>query len=255
MALSTKLWPVLTLRFGVLQNSHKPNEAVLLGLLYRSAALRKFSLCHNPTRNTLSNISLANVWHHELLNPSGSILNKASIWFSIRVLRVKSTRFANVAAKNCEDQIIEPIYRSFQISLSGFLIKQLIGVQYLVHTVSIFAVPGYNMVEYRQSNKRSPLKILLKYVKRTFMQSSANGCIDPSKPPAEADLCAALLFFPFLRKLVPVSPSQFQASASQNGGRDFMTWHYPHTKIRIALMVSEKSKPNILTELYSQGIH
>ncbi len=70
----------------VLQNSHKSNEAVLLGLLYRSAALGKFSLRDDPTRNTLSNISLAKVWHHELLNPNCSILDKANIWFSIRVV-------------------------------------------------------------------------------------------------------------------------------------------------------------------------
>ena len=76
MAQSTKLGPVPILRFRVLQNSHKPNEAVLLGLLYLSAALRKFSLRHNPTRNTLSNISLANVGH-----PKPNRLN-ACTWFT-----------------------------------------------------------------------------------------------------------------------------------------------------------------------------
>ena len=149
-------------RFVAPRNSHKSNETILLGPLYFCVVLRRvwnFSLRHDPTRNASSNISLADVRHHELLNPSCSILDKARIRFSIRVFRILSTSFANRASKDCQYQIMKPVKRCFQISVSGFLVKQFIWAQYLVHnTETLTAVLVRNKVKYRRPSEKSPLK-------------------------------------------------------------------------------------------------
>lgn len=67
------------------------------------------------------------------MDPGCSIVDEARVRFPLRAFRMLSTSLYYGASKNCEYQIMKPVKRRFQIRLSGFRIKQLIGVRYLVH--------------------------------------------------------------------------------------------------------------------------
>jgi hypothetical protein len=150
------LWP----RFADLHKSHKSNETCCLRLLDDCAvALRKLSLQHDPTRDAPSNVTLADIRHHEFLDPGCSIQDEAGVRFSVRAFRVLSTSLDHGAPKNCEYQIMKPVNGRFQICLSGFRIKQLIWIQYLVHGAqTLTAVLGSNKVKYRRPSEKSLLE-------------------------------------------------------------------------------------------------
>jgi hypothetical protein len=147
-------------KFADLHKSHKSNETCCLRLLDDCAVvLRKFSLRHDPMRDAPSNVTLADIRHHEFLDPGCSIQDEAGVRFSVRAFRVLSTSLDHSTPKYCEYQIMKPVKGRFQIRRSGFRIKQLIWVQYLVHdTQTLTAVLGCNKVKCRRPSEKTLLE-------------------------------------------------------------------------------------------------
>jgi hypothetical protein len=70
-----------------------------------------------------------------------------------------STSFNHNAPKDSEYQIMEPVNGCFQICLSGFRVKQLVWVQYLVHSSeTLTAVLDCNKVKNRPPGEKSLLE-------------------------------------------------------------------------------------------------